>query len=379
MTKLSFVNTSLSFDEIKNDFKNHGLVYRDFKDKGLYLLKYNKSKANLTDENIMMCRGLVVDRNTHEIVAIPPIKATHYSAFLEKLDNQDRYIYEEFIDGTNINVFYFNNEWQISTRSSIGANVSFNSPITFRDMFFEVLDFELSNLDTKYCYSFVLLHPNNRIVCNVDSSKLILVEVKEINETGFTTIDLSNFKNENIKFNIPNRYEFPLTLDGYKQAFQRAANSPWYVQGIIVKCLNKNLRTKLPCNKYQYVKALKGNTTNMLERFIVLRKQFAIKEYLKYFPEYSESFNEYEQLLRKFTETTYNLYISVFKKKEMQHSSVGSLYKDLLYNIHSMYISNYKPITFKTVINFIKNKEVEELSYLITEYSHIIPSSGTSS
>ena len=67
MPALSFINSSLPFDEVKQDFKNHGLIYRDFPNEGLYLLKYNKTKANLSDPNVMMCRGLVVNRNTHEI------------------------------------------------------------------------------------------------------------------------------------------------------------------------------------------------------------------------------------------------------------------------------------------------------------------------
>ena len=157
MTILSFINNSLSFDEIKSDFKNLGLIYRDFPNEGLYLLKYNKTKANLSDPNIMMCRGLIVNRDTHEIVSIPPIKSVHYSQFPSLVESESKYIYEEFIDGSNINVFYFNDKWYISTRSSIGADVSFNSNMTFKDMFFDTLDFNMSDLDKKYCYSFVLL------------------------------------------------------------------------------------------------------------------------------------------------------------------------------------------------------------------------------
>ena len=37
--------------------------------------------------------------------------------------DSDRIVYEEFYDGTNVNVFYYNGTWHISTRSSIGGNI----------------------------------------------------------------------------------------------------------------------------------------------------------------------------------------------------------------------------------------------------------------
>jgi hypothetical protein len=367
MPALSFINSSLPFDEVKHDFKNHGLIYRDFPNEGLYLLKYNKTKANLSDPNVMMCRGLVVNRDTHDIVAVPPIKSVHYSHFPSVAESGGDYIYEEFIDGSNINVFNFNDKWHISTRSSIGADVSFNSSMTFKDMFFDTLDFNMSDLDKRYCYSFVLIHPNNRIVCNVDTKKLILVEVKEINETSYQTIDLNKVNEQSeFKFNTPNRYAYTFDSEGYSNAITNAIHSPWYEQGVVIKCLKSNVRTKVRSKHYEYVKALKGNSTNLMERFLSLRMQNAIKEYIKYFPESSELFHTYEEYIRTITSNSYHYYIAVFKKKTTTHNSVPTIYKNILYNIHKLYINqNMKPIDFKAVIDFINAKSVDELSTMI--------------
>ena len=102
------------------------------------------------------------------------------------------------MDGTMINVFYNTSnlnkngksspKWEIATRSNIGANCRFNlnSKKTFRDMFYDAItsseyndsDF-FNSLNKKYCYSFVLQHPENRIVHQVKTPQIYLTNVFE--------------------------------------------------------------------------------------------------------------------------------------------------------------------------------------------------------
>ena len=83
-----------------------------------------------------------------------------------------------------VNMFYnnYDEEWVVCTKSNIGANCKFNldSNHTFKSMFVDAfieceLDYDMFNKD--YSYSFVLKHPNNRIVTPVNKPELILISV----------------------------------------------------------------------------------------------------------------------------------------------------------------------------------------------------------
>ena len=67
-----------------------------------------------------------------------------------------------------------------------------------------------SKLNPNYCYTFVLRHPENRIVTNYDSADLCLVQVREIFEDNFNDIPVilvqEELKKEGIEVSIPERY-----------------------------------------------------------------------------------------------------------------------------------------------------------------------------
>ena len=85
-----------------------------------------------------------------------------------------------------INVFWDSNiglsgAWEISTRNTVGAESSFyKSPNskTFRTMFLEAAinnNLDLDSLNKNFCYSFVLQHPENRIVVPFKAPQLYLI------------------------------------------------------------------------------------------------------------------------------------------------------------------------------------------------------------
>ena len=105
-----------------------------------------------------------------------------------KSNSENNICYEEFVEGTMINLFYDKNinKWECATRSTIGANVKFyqNSSKTFREMFFETFDLyhiDYNDFDKNCCYSFILQHKENRIVVPNKENKIYLCECYEIN------------------------------------------------------------------------------------------------------------------------------------------------------------------------------------------------------
>ena len=157
--------------EIRED-NNYIIKKKD----NIQIIKYDKKKLTLDNESsVGLFRSLVM--NDKNVVAFAPQKSVNYNNFIVENEFEDCYI-TEYIDGTMINIFYNekldeNDElkpgWEFCTKSNIGAKCRYNldTQKTFYDMFLEAcieerLDFNL--LNKKCSYSFVLQHPENKIV-----------------------------------------------------------------------------------------------------------------------------------------------------------------------------------------------------------------------
>ena len=88
----------------------------------------------------------------------------HREGVLRKWIENDKYIAQPYIEGTMINLFWSSSidDWEITTRSNIGANCHYNmdNNITFRTMFLEAMVFsgvEFESFNKDFMYSFVLL------------------------------------------------------------------------------------------------------------------------------------------------------------------------------------------------------------------------------
>ena len=84
-----------------------------------------------------------------------------FDVFSQSNEYDSCYI-QHFPEGTMINVFFDTHidDWQITTRSTIGAKCNFNmdSNITYRYMFLDALNemnIDLNDFDKNFCYSFI--------------------------------------------------------------------------------------------------------------------------------------------------------------------------------------------------------------------------------
>jgi hypothetical protein len=133
-----------------------------------------------------LCRSVILN-SQNMVVSFAPPKSIQSDRFIKKYnDNFNGIVAEEFVEGTMINVFWdpsigLTGGWEIATRNTPGATSSFfkgTSNKTFRDMFLEAAqqhNLVLHMLNPAYFYSFVLQHPDNRIVVPFKSPKLYLV------------------------------------------------------------------------------------------------------------------------------------------------------------------------------------------------------------
>ena len=275
---------------------------------------------------------------------------------------------EEFVEGTMINCFYIPEVgWEMATKSNIGANCKFASKKTFREMFLETWEGDFINntiLNKEYVYSFVLQHPENRIVSIVSTPKIVLVELYQI------------INNEIIKFNIHNmKLPFPKPKiykkkknDTWKTVYTKFHNYDWNIMGCIIK--NANLdRSKIRNQTYETIHKLKGNHNKLQYIYYNLRKMKKVQHYLKYYPEHKEQFDKFATEIYQWTHHLFENYKNCFIYKENKLPNYPFQYRIHMYNLHQIYHKQLRAnnlyINKQIVINYVNNLDCAALMYLI--------------
>ena len=217
------------------------------------VIRYDKNflSLDLIPQNGLL-RSVILNGN-NKVVSFAPPKSYSWDVFVkENPVKTDSIVAEEFVEGTMINVFWdptagLSGAWELATRNSVGGEVSFynnsektKDTKTFRSMFLEAAiknNFELNILNTAYCYSFVLQHPNNRIVVPFKEPQLYLVAVYEICNTEGGTINVEPLSMEFVKkmgfwaqtsIRFPEKYDDWESHDDLKTRFS-SMNTPYDV------------------------------------------------------------------------------------------------------------------------------------------------------
>ena len=340
-------------------------------DKTYKILKYDKQY--LTEDKITSI-GLfrsVVTRNK-KILAFSPPKGINFNNF-SKLYSPNDCIAEEYIEGTMINMFYDDNEWEIATRSSVGGRLSFfnscENKKTFRTMFLEAcnkVNLNFEKLNKNLCYSFVLQHPENRIVIPFTTPQIYLVACYSIDEYKITKIPYNSqvelLSESTIKF--PLKYTFT-NFDELEKIYL-SGNQDYKNVGIMLHH-SSGARTKIRNPNYEYVRNLRGNEPKKQYRYLVLRNQGKVADYLKYYSEEKNDFDLFRKQIHNFTNSLHTNYISCYIKKSAPLKDFPYQYRSHMFQLHQEYINNLREkrevITRNFVINYINNMHPAKLMY----------------
>ena len=311
------------------------------------IVKYNK---DFLRPDLISTYGLLrsVIFSGKNMVCFAPPKSMSGENFMMKYPTKNGVIVaEEFIEGTMINVFFDPTYgcWQIATRNTIGANVSFykGKNITFNQMFVEACisnNFNIQTLNPMYCYSFVLQHPANRIVIPFKNPQLYLVGVYEIsqNDDTINVIEevISDVKNHGYwnmtSIRFPERYHFTT----YSELIEKFAsgNTPYDVMGVIVKNLITGDRTKFRNPIYEEVRHLRGNQPKLQYQYLCLRHSGKLPEFFKYYPETKDEMSKFRDQVHMFTQNLHSNYIACYVKKEKHLKEYPDQYRTHMFKLH---------------------------------------------
>ena len=377
-------------NETSNILKLNKLECRTENNQQYKIISYDKQILNydLVD-TYGLCRSMWVTSN-YNVVGFSPPKSLQADVFLKLYPvKTDVVVAEEFIEGTMINVFFdetigLTGDWEISTRNIVGATCGFfNSNTntstqkkTFRTMFLEAAkenNIFFENLNKNLCYSFVLQHPDNRIVIPVKKSKLYLVAIYCIDNTDKTNIKVYYHDMEEIKksfwgnaiIHFPEIYH----CDDYSELIDTHAsmNTSYDKMGFVLYNKTTGHRTKIRNPVYEEVKQLRGNQTKLQYQYLALRKDGKVNEFLKYFPENKKELSFFRDQVHLFTSTLYENYVSCYIKKEKPLKEFGPQYRTHMFYIHQKYLTELKEkklhIKYKEVIDYVNALEIKLLMH----------------
>lgn len=151
----------------------------------MMMIKTNK-KCDLSKQ----FNNVIIDKKTYDVVHYTGKTITEVFSIPDGIGENTIETILSVPEGTVIRVFYYNNKWRYATNRKLNAyKTFFQSSKSFGKMFDEALlcsDIKLQSLDKKYCYCFILIHKENRIVLPIEKTY-----TKILSKTNLDTLEVS--------------------------------------------------------------------------------------------------------------------------------------------------------------------------------------------
>jgi len=397
------MTSSVSF--ILSDINGFSTFIKSVNNDSLNILKLNKVECRTSngtpykvvryDKNFLsydliktfgLCRSVIINNN-NKVVGFAPPKSIRCEDFIKNYsENTNGISAEEFVEGTMINVFWddsigLTGGWEIATRNTVGATSSFYKSAkakSFRAMFLEAAkdnNLILETLDKQICYSFVLQHPENRIVVPFKKAELYLVAAYSIkNEDDKITVNVHNSHDFVNEFNIlgttvkfPEIYQF----SKYSELIEKYAsmNTSYDIVGVILHNHTTGERTKIRNPVYEQVRNLRGNQPKLQYQYLSLRNEGRVSDFLKFYPENKKEFSEYRDQVHLFTNTLFTNYVSCYIKKEKPLIEFSEQYRTHMFNLHQQYLHELREkklfVTNTVVIKYVNQMHPSLLMYCL--------------
>lgn len=317
----------------------------------------NRFKSNFDNPMSFECNGLIAEYNKSTnnykflVVPIPLFNSQKLiKSEIEYHYNLNEYKLYKVYDGTIINLYYYNNEWKISTNKAYDANnLIFINNKTYKDILLEILtyypEFSFDVLDKNKCYTlcmkYYLYHPFIENI-NMNNNKLIFLQSVDMFEFNNNKKLIIN-ESENIGLPISQQYDISQfesltsiynSLNNEITRFKKEKSSPNYepIFGIILRSKNffqtknyssilleSNLMSKIRNLIYNHTFTKKLHFYNVLDKFnnmeinknyynminLISLKVFLTKKdmnlFMLLFPEFKPIMKMYDYMLKYMT------------------------------------------------------------------------------
>ena len=311
-------------------------------------------------EAAQLCRSLVWDTQANRPCCVAPFAARRDQKIpLTGTDASQGLRLEDFVEGVMINVFRVkgDSETHVTTRSRLDADGSFYSERSFRELFEEAMESKRVCLDDIEAVmgdpakmdgvagtfmSLVLAHPEHRVVRSVEHANFWAIYrglVKTDGTVDFYTEDLPvawRPKTYSLTFKPADWAELKAKFEEIKKS------KPWYWQGIAVHTGLQRWRFR-NADHDRVRRELRGTESNPFGRFLRLRANKKVQEYLRVYPEESEGFQAFEESYRTTTRTLYSWYCRCHKEHLLAFKELPKSVQPMVFGLHKHYLEALRP------------------------------------
>lgn len=275
------------------------------------LLKYSQIESDFNETIVKECRGLIIDKNTLEPVALSFYKFFNVQEPLADVIDWSSAKVQEKVDGSKILVWFnkYKKQWQVSTSGVLDAhNANVNDfGTTYYSLFekaFELqgvtLDAIFKGLHEHFCYTFELVSPESKIVVPYNKTEVYWIGLRRTNDAThdkFKEVNPDDVGESLLKTYCKRPKEYSLTNldDCLKATFKMGFDE----EGFVVVDDNWN-RVKIKSPSYVAAHHLKENGNVNRKRILEIIEANEMNEFLSYFPEYGKYIDELMDMRDRF-------------------------------------------------------------------------------
>ncbi len=334
------------------------------------LIRYMKGKSDLTKPHVPAFRSVIWDTLENRPVSVTAFKS-HTGTDLPTESPIGDFTLEHFMDGVMIGMFWdkYNKAWRIHTRSTLDARCRyFSQNKTFATMFTEALGSERGAIETALnvntSYTWILQHPENRIVVPVKEPRAYCAEAITITATGTVTISAVPAAAHpvlRIVLASPSWVNVQTLLADWDRRFGHT------VQGLVAK--NGFDRFKVRTAKYNVVRRMRGNSARRDYLWLSEWRSGMLPGYLTLFPEERSQANATIGRWKTATNEIYQMYVAVFKARNTPKTQIPPKYRPLVYSLHNLYLNTLKPtgksLDWKACLAFMNERDIAQMLFVI--------------
>lgn len=291
-------------------------------DDGFVLFKYNQIASDFNEEICKEARGLILDmQDNFRVVRYAFRKFFNIGeSFAAKLD-WDTAVATEKIDGSIMSVWFARGQWHLSTNGTIDAFKAELAGVgpykNFGELFESVLPLStFANYNKHRSWTFELVSPYNKIVIDYPETKVYLLSVRDMDSLEELGLDAVEILADANGLAVPERYDLNNEAD-YRKVVEQM---PEGHEGIVVRDANGE-RVKIKTLLYFQMHKAKNNGVITLERIVDLIRANDHHEFLSYFREYTEIFEQVKMELIRASFVKLGISTETMNWK-MEHSDV---------------------------------------------------------
>lgn len=233
---------------------------------------------------------------------------------------------------------------------------------SYGELFMKAMGDRLSLLSEGYTYMFELTSPYNRVVVPYDELEIALIGIRDNKSLQEELICDSKLKDS---FLLPKRYMFN-TLE---ECIKSAHSLPYSEEGYVVVDKHFN-RVKIKSLEYVNVHHLRGEGAMTEKRILDIIRQNEIAEYLIYFPEYKELFDEYKRKVDDLYKAYHLMWLS-FSQLEFNSRKEIALFLQDAKDVYDMgFIFKMLDGKIKESCDFFADMSLDKFVDILHRYEH---------